>query len=84
MYRALTAISDNSSSLRHRLFLAMIELCKKCILSSGNDCSQLISLEKYPEFMVGEVSWEVVPIRGVSSFQRVVCTGFNGVGMCPY
>ena len=24
-----------------------------------------------------------VPIREVSSFQRVICTGFNGVG-CPY
>ena len=23
-----------------------------------------------------------VPIREVSSFQRVVCTGFNGVGTC--
>ena len=27
-------------------------------------------------------SWDLtcVPIREVSSFQRVICTGFNGVG----
>ena len=30
-----------------------------------------------------DISWlrgECVPIREMSSFQRVVCTGFNGVG----
>ena len=27
-----------------------------------------------------EVSRRGVPIRDVSSFQRVLCTGFNGVG----
>ena len=26
---------------------------------------------------------EGCPIKGVSSFQRVLCTGFNGGGTCP-
>ena len=30
---------------------------------------------------LGPEDEESVPIREVSSFQRVLCTGFNGVGM---
>ena len=29
---------------------------------------------------VMDIPVSIVPIREVSSFQRVVCTGFNGVG----
>ena len=56
-----------------------------------------MSLLKYPSFQrvlhvhvyvqaSGPDSVELgcVPIREVSSFQRVLCTVFSGVGMCPY
>ena len=32
----------------------------------------------------GEGFIRCVPIREASSFQRVLCTYFNGVRMCPY
>ena len=44
-------------------------------------------LERCPHFRgcYVQASMELgcVPIREVSSFQRVLCTGFNRVGMCP-
>ena len=47
---------------------------------------RLVSLlERCPHFR-GCCVQACVPIREVSSFQRVLCTGFNGVGglkMCP-
>ena len=45
-----------------------------------------VSLERCPHFRgcYVQASMELgpdVPIREVSSFQRVLCTGFNGVGI---
>ena len=34
--------------------------------------------------MNGVETYRCVPIRKVSSFQRVVCIGFRDLKMCPY
>ena len=38
----------------------------------------------YQRVVCTELGPEDVSLLEVSSFQRVVCTGFNGVGTCPY
>ena len=51
-------------------------------------CPWSVELERCPHFrgwyvqldFIGVGTRRCVPIRDVSSFQRVVCTGFNGVG----